>query len=144
MTVHKYGTTESGFTLIELMVVVVIVAILASVALPAYQDQVRRTHRADAKAALMQLQQYMERNYTEANRYDQDAAGAALNLPYTEAPIDSGTKFYDLSFAAQAAQTYTLQAVPKNGQQNDPCGTLTINQAGIKGSGVDNATCWAK
>ena len=60
---------QTGFTLLELMITVIVIAILASIALPSYQDYLRRGYRADAKAALMENAQFMERNFTEANRF---------------------------------------------------------------------------
>lgn len=130
----------SGMTLIELMIVVAIVGILASVAYPSYLDHIRRARRADAQSALLQNAQFLERYYTTNGRYV-DAAGDAPALPITEAPNDGGTKYYDLSFSGNVdATTYTLQAVPSGAQASDPCGTLTITQAGLKGA--DAADCW--
>jgi carbamoyl-phosphate synthase large subunit len=103
--------------------------------------------RADARAALVELAQFMERNYTDAHRYDLDRAGAAINtaaLPFQESPIEGGTKFYDLALVA-AQNTFTLSAAPKNGQATDPCGTLSLDQAGVKdvaGGTLPKADCW--
>ncbi len=87
--VKRSRLSARGFTLIELMIVVAVIAILAAIAYPSYQDSVRKSRRADAKAALLDLAQFMERNYTTANRYDQNSAGTAINtaaLPYGESP----------------------------------------------------------
>lgn len=130
-------TRSSGFTLIEIMIVVAIVAILAAIAYPAYTDQVRKTRRADAKATLMDFAQGAERFYTQNGTY------VGYGLPYNESPQDSGRKFYNLAYNP-AAQTFTLSAAPKNGQEADPCGTLTINQIGTKGSDDTNENCWGR
>ncbi len=136
-----------GFTLVELMIVVAIVSILAAMAYPTYQDSVRKSRRADARAALVELAQFMERNYTDAHRYDLDRAGAAINtaaLPFQEAPKEGGTKFYDLALVV-AQNTFTLSAAPKNGQAADPCGTLSLDQAGVKdvaGGTLPKEDCW--
>lgn len=130
---------SSGFTLIEIMIVVAIVAILAAIAYPAYTDQMRKTRRADAKASLMELSQGAERFYTQNGTYD----GYEAVMPYTESPRDSGTKFYDLNFNPND-QTFALSAAPKNGQEEDPCGTLTINQIGAKDSDDTNENCWGR
>lgn len=123
-----------GFTLIELMVVVAIVGILAAIAFPSYQSSVQKSRRADARSSLLQLVQFMERNNTLANRYDQDSAGAGIVLPFAKSPAD-GAKYYDLSFqGAVTPNTFILQAVPTAGgpQASDPCGTLTISNTGVK------------
>ncbi len=135
-----------GFTLIELMIVVAVIAILAAIAYPSYLDQVRKSRRADAKAALLELAQFMERNYTTANRYDQDSGGSAIDtaaLPFQESPKDGSTKYYDLTLDAVAQTTFALHAAPKGDQLNDKCKTLTVNQAGAKNTipaGI--ADCW--
>lgn len=70
---------EQGFTLIELMIVVVVIGILSAVAYPMYTDQVRKGRRADARAALLNLLQQQERYMTQRNIYLTFAAGAAAS-----------------------------------------------------------------
>jgi type IV pilus assembly protein PilE len=137
-----------GFTLIELMIAVAVVAILASVALPNYQQYVLRTNRAEAKTVLLEAAQLMERNYSEANRYDTNTAGDSIALSVTQAP-KTGTAKYKISFTtgSPTTSTYTIQAVPQESQANDTCGTLTLNHLGQQGaSGVSDssaiADCW--
>ncbi|MGB5337609.1 MAG: type IV pilin protein, partial [Gammaproteobacteria bacterium] len=104
---------QRGFTLIELMIVVVVISLLAAIAYPSYRDHVIRAHRADAKAALLENAQFLERNYSETNRYDLDSGGVAVVLPYTTAPRDSNKVQYNISFSAgPATGSYTLQAIP--------------------------------
>jgi len=128
-----------GFSLIELMIVVVIVAILGSIAYPSYLNQVTQSRRADAQAVLMEAAQFMERFYTENNRYDRDTAGTAVALPaqLQESPRDSGTKSYDITVQASSASTYTLRATPKNGQAGD--GFLQLTNTFAKGWDADNS-----
>jgi prepilin-type N-terminal cleavage/methylation domain len=131
-----------GFTLIELMIVVVIIGILATIAYPSYQRYVQDSRRSDARANLLQLAQFMERYYTANGRYV-DAAGDPPDLPFTEAPRDGNTKFYDLQLQNVDAQNYTLQAVPKGAMAGDRCGTLSVDQAGVKGASAGNVSdCW--
>lgn len=130
---------DSGFSLVELMVVMAIIGILASIAYPSYLDYLARARRADAKAVLMETAQFMERYYTQNGTY----VGAAL--PYAEAPKDGTTKYYDIAAAGVTATAFTLEAVPKGSMAADSCGTLTINQAGQKGNSGGTkgaAQCW--
>lgn len=128
----------SGFSLIELMIVVVIVAILGSIAYPSYLNQVTQSRRADAQAVLMEAAQFMERFYTENNRYDRDTGGTAVALPAAlrESPRDSATKSYDITVQTSTASTYTLRATPKNAQAGD--GFLQITNTFAKGWDRDN------
>lgn len=136
-----------GFTLIEVMIVVAVIAILAAVAYPSYQDSVIKTRRSAAQACLVEMAQFMERFYTTNMRYDQNAAGVAVALANPNCRAEM-TNFYTFSFVTgQPTQTtYTIQAVPTGSQvaDNTRCGTLTLTQAGTKGrSGSDPLTsCW--
>ena len=129
----------SGFSLMELMIVVAIVAILGSVAYPSYLNQVAQSRRTDAQAVLIEAAQFMERFYTENNRYDQDTGGTAVALPaqLRESPRDGGTKSYDITVQASTASTYTLRATPKNGQTGD--GFIQITNTFAKGWDSDNS-----
>lgn len=138
-----------GFTLIEVMVVVAIIGIMAAIAFPSYQDHLRKGRRADAKAGLLELAQFMERFYTENNRYDQNNAGTAVSLPFTQTPKDGATKFYNIAFASGTLGTsgFTLEATPIAGspQAGDVCGNYTINQSGTKalsGASWTVSQCW--
>ncbi|CAH1903691.1 Type IV pilus biogenesis protein PilE [Candidatus Nitrotoga sp. HW29] len=134
-----------GFTLIELMVTVTIIGILSAIAYPSYTQYVLRANRAEARAILLESVQFFERNYTTANRYDQTSAGAAIVLPYLTSP-KTGTAKYNITAAYDAApaQTFTLSATPTGVMSGDTCGTYTLDNAGIQGSGGTLAECWGK
>jgi len=133
---------SKGFTLIELMIVVAIVAILAAIALPSYQEQVRKSRRAQARSDLAEIVQGLERSFTVNRSY----ASTVYSLPFNHSPREAaGSGFYTLSFASQTATTYKVQAVPVagSGQANDRCGTLSIDNLGNKKStGTDDACKW--
>lgn len=137
----------SGFTLIELMIVVAIIGIIAAVAYPSYQEYVRNAKRADAETALMELAHFMERYYTANGRYV-DGDGDEPDLPFSQAPRDGGTKTYDIALveASTSATAYVLQAVPTGSMANDKCGTLTLANTGAKGqkTGMTLAECWKR
>ena len=127
---------SGGFTLIEVMIVVVVIGILASIAWPSYQNYVKQTRRADAQAALMELAHHMERYYTNNGKYT-DAS-----LPFSQSPKNGGASAYTLSLAETTASAYRLQAVPVNSMNGDECGTLTLDSLGRKGSGGTLSMCW--
>ncbi|MBS99374.1 MAG: pilus assembly protein PilE [Oceanospirillaceae bacterium] len=140
---------QHGFSLIELMIAVAIVGILAAVAYPAYTEHIREARRSDARVSLLELTQFMERYYTSNGRYTETAAADSGGpaLPFTESPRDGSDKYYDLSLLDVnpndlTATAYTIRAVPKGAMAGDTCGTLTINQAGVKGAGGDLDDCW--
>lgn len=141
-----------GFTLIEVMITVAIVAILASIAYPSYQDSVARGRRSDAKGVLLENVQWIERQYTVSNDYTRKGDGVAINtaaLPVREAPRDSAGKAYDIAFAAgfPTATAFTLTATPKNSMAGDKCGTFTLTNTGGKGlvgATATQAFCWER
>lgn len=132
-------TRQPGFSLIELMIVVAIVGILAAIAYPSYSDYVRETRRTTAQADLVELAQWMERQY--AGDFSYLDGTSQPTLPFTQSPR-TGTAFYNLSFnGSVAANTYSLQAVPTGDQTNDECGTLRITQTGARSS-TSGTNCW--
>ena len=138
-----------GFSLIELMVTVAIVAILAAIAFPSYQSQVQQSRRRDAEGALVSFANAMERFFTTNNTYLGAAGTQAIptntGAPWvfsTQAPVDGGTAVYTLTISAATASTYTLSATPVTGgpQASDSCGTLTLSSTGAKNA--TTANCW--
>lgn len=137
MNVFTLRRNARGFTLIELMITVAVIAILAAVAIPSYSEHVRKSRRAQAKADLVELAQQLERFHTVQNTY------SGMSLPFTESPRD-GKSYYTLSLSGAATSSaFTLQAVPGTGQDKDKCGTLTLDQAGRKTpTEAKVAGCW--
>ena len=138
---HLPDRKSWGFTLIELMIVVAIVAILASIALPSYRESVKRSDRATARAALLEAQQFMERFYAANDGYI-TTGGAQPGLPVRlqAVPTDS-TSRYNLTVTA-TVNAYTVTAAPIS---TDKCGSLTITHTGAKGISEAAPTvqeCW--
>lgn len=143
---------HSGFTLMEMMIVVAIIAIISAVAYPSFRDSGRRGHRSDARSALLENAQYMERFFTENSAYNLTAGGASPTLPRTVSPANAtgGNINYNISLSAVTATSFTLQAVPVNGMAADVCPTLTLNNLGQKSvsgtlsGGMTADSCWER
>jgi type IV pilus assembly protein PilE len=135
-----------GFTLIEVMIVVAMVAILAAVALPSYQSSVRKARRADARSALVTTAQLMERYATEnaASGYSTATLSATPGPTVVTKPA-SDNGYYQLSLANLTATTFTLSAAPQGGQAVDQCATFTLDERGVRGvtnTTLSAADCW--
>jgi type IV pilus assembly protein PilE len=136
---------QAGFSLVELLVVLVIMGVLSAVALPGYTRYVQRGNRTEVMAALLEAQHFMERYYSANGQY-LSPANAVPMLPQRlqRIPIQ-GTVRYQLSVREATVNSYLLQAVPEGSMAGDVCGNLTINQTGLRG--VLNSTnsvseCW--
>ena len=158
-SMHPSGRSvrRTGFSLIEHIITVVIVAVLAAIAIPAYAGYVARARRADARAQLMQTGQFMQRFYVANDTYLQDRAGNTVfsQVPATlkQSPADS-KKLYDLAIPAATltAFAFEVRMVPVSGgvMADDSCGILVLSSTGVRsvvvGGVTDNGTlrdtCW--
>jgi type IV pilus assembly protein PilE len=151
-----------GFTLIELMTVVVVIAILVAVAYPSYEDHVRKGKRAEGKAALLKAAQVLERAYSDGNTYPTDLAplfGRTAGQAVYSGENPAGGS-YCITVAVGANSTYTLTATPSAaaappapcaalaGGFKDPttggCGNLTLTNTGVRNKTGDKpmSSCW--
>ena len=130
---------SSGFTLIELMIVVTVIAIIGAIALPGYRNYVIKASRSEAKSALTTAAAYEEQYFSSNKTYTTNLADLSLT-----ALTESGK--YSLSVDAPTATCpiaacFALTAAPQGGQTEDTeCGDFTLNSSGEKGA--DSADCW--
>jgi len=154
MTIGTRATTTSrpagvgGFTMIELVAVMAIIAILTAIAIPNYVQYVARGHRSEARLTLTQAAQWMERWRTERNTYQtspQNANPPALPQALQNSPT-SGNAVYNITVVTPSPAQYTLSATPVNPgpMANDACGVLTLDQAGLRGPANNINICWAR
>lgn len=125
-------------TLIELMVTVAIVAILAAIAYPSYQDQVRRSRRAAAAAWLMEVSARQQQRIVDVRSYAASYAALSMTTPVEVSP------YYTIAVVGAASPpTFSVTATPTGAQVGERCGVLAIDQAGNKtAGGVARADCW--
>ena len=134
-TMRKFKQS-SGFTLIELMIVVAIIGILATIAYPSYTEYVTRSKRADGKAALLKVQLAEEKWRANHTTYTTELGNTGLNLG-TASPDN----YYTIAIPSANATTYTVTAAPVF--TDSTCGTFAVNQGGKDHSGsYANAACW--
>ena len=137
---------QRGFSLIELLVVVMIIAVLAAIAIPAWSRYGYRARRADGQEILMRIANQQERYYATNNRY-----GALTDIGYNGDPATSDKGFYKVSLGTSigtTGSTFTATATPQTTQAPDVCGSLSITSAGVKTpsptdtSKNTNGNCW--
>lgn len=137
-------TQQSGFSLIELMIVIVILGVLMAIAIPNYNGYLERTRRTDARGALLEIASAQERIYFERNQYTSAIADV---WNYQEDGVSvSNEGHYVLSVALTDDDTnrFTATATAQNKQTGDAdCATFTIDETGLKAAtGDDSSGCW--
>ena len=146
-------TRSKGFTLIEVMIVVAILAILAAIALPSYREYVMRSKRADAKAGLQAAAVWLERVSTSTGMYLTTSV-LPTELQTTPSGSSAPRRTYTISYvtpdpsstATVAGTSYVLTATPQDSQAHDKCGNFTLTNTGVQDlSGtytLDKTDCW--
>jgi len=138
---------KKGFTLIELMIAVAVVAILSAIALPSYTDYMRRSKLAEATSALLTMRTKLEQFYQDQRTFD----GACV--AGTVAPKPTGLKYFTIDCPQRTATQYTVTAtgikemagiVFSINEANTRATTVTPGSAMAPAGYMDNATCWVQ
>lgn len=144
-------SSNSGFTLIELMIVVAIVAILLALAFPSYSEFVRKGNRSIARTHLLDIanrqQEFFLNNKTYAASLADlgfTAASMGISSKGEEVAAGAGNSVYAFSITSAGANAYALSAAPQNSQTQDTkCGTFSLNSNGTKAAtGSLGIECW--
>ena len=146
---HPQPPRTQGFSLIELMVTVAIVAILATIAAVTYTKQVQKSRRTDARSAVMDLAGREEKLFSTTNAYSDQPSDLGYGAPGDVWPINVGSGYYQVRVTIPPAGTppisYSVMATAIGTQAKDTgCATLSVDQLGSQTStgGETAAACW--
>ncbi len=141
---HPLSKSMAGFTLLEIMVVVVIIGILMALILPSYQDSVRKSRRSDAMSAILDVANRLEQYMLDNNAYTNDMK----ELGFANDPMVSPEGHYNVD-ATTGTNSYTITATAKadNVQINDTkCRSFSLTSTGVKSAldsgGTVSVQCW--
>lgn len=121
-----------GFSLLELVIVIAVIAITLAWAIPSYQDSVRKARRGDAQSKMREVEVCAARSFTVNSNFDSVA---------TDCDPDPADEEVHYSYSiVDSAAGYTVTATPQDSQADDKCGTMTMSQTGATTPAV--AGCW--
>lgn len=143
---------QRGITLIELVIVMVIIGVLASIAVPSYQNYVRRANRTDGRAALLGLATAQEKFYLQCNSYAPNLGTSAndCGAGTVQFPTSSERGYYTIAVTAADTEGWTATATPNGLPQSkdSKCQSFQLTSTGLKtasdGSVDTTADCWGK
>ncbi|MDF1758834.1 MAG: type IV pilin protein [Legionellaceae bacterium] len=137
---------RQGFTLLELMIVILIISIMATYSYPSYKLHIIKLRRIDGKTALFDLANRLENYYTLNNSYAKATIGTGSKNDVLASPY-SEDRWYILSIVSQSQSTFTIQAIPQKNQALDDveCRSYSLNNQGAKlanNSHIESSKCW--
>lgn len=133
-SMSKASIRHTGFTLIELMIVLGIVAIIVAIGMPMYTDQVRQGHRASARSILLDVAARQRQYMIEQRTYAPSLSTLGISVP-----AEVATRYtLAVSVVDGTPPTFLLSATPVGSQAADRCGVLSVDQAGQRLP----AGCW--
>ena len=136
---------NKGFTLVELLVVIAIIGILSAIAIPGYNDYMRKTYRAEAKGVMSDIAQKEERYFTANAAYllSSNAAYTSATWPNFSGGSTFAGRKYDISVTQATAADFTITATPTAPHTDPACNVLTLTSAGVKNAtGTLGTACW--
>jgi len=149
--IDKQHRRQRGYTLLEMMVVVAIVTILASIGYPSYMGYITRTNRVAAKSMLLQVADRQEQFFANNKQYTNDltalgyaANGFMVNDQGAFTADGAGDRIYRITLTNTTPMTYTVNAVPqlRQASHDAQCMTLTLTHTGVRDQTGASTECW--
>jgi type IV pilus assembly protein PilE len=144
VTMERYPGRARGFTLIEVMIVVIIVGIFAAIALPSYFQYIQRSKIIEATTGLSNFRTKMEQYFLDNRVYKDDSHDACTQFL---ASIQAQVHAFTLSCPSQGTNTYSLKAVGNTSDGMDTAFVYTVNESDVKTSAgpsgwPSSSSCW--